>query len=46
MLLEGWMLTRPLIGYYRERGVLKEIDGRRGVDEVTAAIESACRPQV
>jgi adenylate kinase len=28
--------TAPLIGYYRERGLLREIDGNRPVDEVTA----------
>lgn len=28
--------TAPLIGYYRERGLLREIDGNRPIDEVTA----------
>jgi adenylate kinase len=28
--------TSPLIGYYRERGLLREIDGNRPVEEVTA----------
>jgi adenylate kinase len=28
--------TAPLIGYYRERGLLREIDGNRPVEEVTA----------
>lgn len=28
--------TEPVIGYYRERGLLREIDGDRGIDEVTA----------
>jgi len=28
--------TEPLIGYYRERGLLREIDGNRPVDEVTS----------
>ncbi len=28
--------TAPLIGYYRERGLLHEIDGNRPVEEVTA----------
>jgi adenylate kinase len=28
--------TAPLIGYYRERGLLREIDGNRPVAEVTA----------
>ena len=30
--------TAPLIGYYRERGLLREIDGNRSVDEVTAGM--------
>ncbi len=30
--------TAPLIGYYRERGLLREIDGNRPVDEVTAGM--------
>ncbi|HEX4965729.1 MAG TPA: adenylate kinase [Thermoanaerobaculia bacterium] len=28
--------TAPLIGYYRERGLLRQIDGNRPVDEVAA----------
>jgi adenylate kinase len=28
--------TSPLIGYYRERGLLRELDGNRPVEEVTA----------
>jgi len=28
--------TEPLIGYYRERGLLREIDGNRPIEEVTA----------
>jgi adenylate kinase len=28
--------TEPLIGYYRERGLLREIDGNRPVEEVTS----------
>lgn len=28
--------TAPLIGYYRERGLLREIDGNRPIEEVTA----------
>jgi adenylate kinase len=28
--------TEPLIGYYRQRGLLREIDGNRPVEEVTA----------
>ena len=33
--------TEPLIGYYRERGLLREIDGHRPVDEVTAHMFAA-----
>ncbi len=31
--------TRPLVGYYRARGLLKEINGDADVDDVTARIE-------
>jgi adenylate kinase len=30
--------TAPLIGYYRERGLLREIDGNRPVEDVTAEV--------
>ena len=30
--------TAPLIGYYRERGLLREIDGNRPVEDVTSDI--------
>jgi len=30
--------TAPLIGYYRERGLLREIDGNRPIEDVTAAM--------
>jgi adenylate kinase len=30
--------TAPLIGYYRERGLLREIDGNRPVEDVTSEI--------
>jgi len=33
--------TAPLIGYYRERGLLREIDGNRPIDEVTARLLDA-----
>jgi adenylate kinase len=33
--------TAPLIGYYRERGLLREIDGDRPVDDVTASLFAA-----
>ncbi|MDT8902666.1 adenylate kinase [Anaeroselena agilis] len=35
--------TQPLIGYYREKGLYTEIDGRQGIDEVLAAIETSLR---
>jgi adenylate kinase len=33
--------TRPLVDYYRERGLLKVIDANQGEDEVTADIVAA-----
>jgi adenylate kinase len=33
--------TAPLIGYYRERGLLREIDGHLPVGEVTASVFAA-----
>jgi len=33
--------TSPLIAYYRERGLLVEIDGERSIDEVEAALRAA-----
>ncbi len=30
--------TTPLIGYYRQRGLLREIDGNRPIEEVTAGL--------
>jgi adenylate kinase len=33
--------TEPLIGYYRERGLLREIDGNRPVEEVTSRMYAA-----
>jgi adenylate kinase len=33
--------TAPLLDYYRERGLLVEIDGNRSIDEVTADIINA-----
>jgi adenylate kinase len=33
--------TAPLIAYYRGRGVLREIDGEGGVDEVAKRLEQA-----
>ncbi len=33
--------TAPLIPYYRDHGVLKEVDGMRGIEEVAKAISGA-----
>ncbi len=33
--------TSPLVAYYRERGLLVEIDGERSIDEVEAALRAA-----
>jgi adenylate kinase len=33
--------TEPLVDYYRGRGLLKTVDGMRGVGDVTAAIREA-----
>ncbi len=37
--------TKPLVGYYRERGVLCVVDGSGAPDGVTEAIRKVCRPQ-
>ena len=34
-------LTEPLVSYYREKGLLKTVDGMAPVEEVTAAIRRA-----
>lgn len=34
-------LTEPLVAYYRERGLLRTVDGMASVEEVTAAIRRA-----
>ncbi len=33
--------TAPLVAYYRERGILKEIDGMGSVDDVSSRVEAA-----
>jgi adenylate kinase len=33
--------TEPLVAYYRERGLLAEVDGMGTIDEVAARIEEA-----
>ncbi|WP_340150280.1 adenylate kinase [uncultured Sneathiella sp.] len=33
--------TAPLLPYYRKKGVLKQVDGMAGIDEVTAEMEAA-----
>ena len=35
--------TKPLVDYYRERGVLAEVDGFGSVDEVAARIQDSIR---
>jgi adenylate kinase len=35
--------TAPLLPYYRERGVLRTVDGMAGIDEVTRQVEAALR---
>lgn len=32
--------TAPLLPYYEEKGLIRNIDGMQGIDEVTAAIEA------
>jgi adenylate kinase len=34
-------LTEPLVGYYREHGLVKTVDGMQPVEEVTASIRRA-----
>jgi adenylate kinase len=34
-------LTEPLVSYYRDKGLLKSVDGMAAVEEVTAAIRRA-----
>ena len=33
--------TAPLLPYYRKKGILKQVDGMAGIDEVTAELEAA-----
>src|SRR5690606_16722217 len=33
--------TAPILPYYREKGLLKEVDGMQSMDQVTADIEAA-----
>jgi len=35
--------TEPLIAYYREKGLLRQVDGSRSVDQVGAAVDALCR---
>ena len=35
--------TAPLLPFYRAKGLVREIDGMRSIDQVTAAIEGALR---
>jgi adenylate kinase len=36
--------TAPLVGYYRERGLLRELDGERSLEDVYAQIEATVAP--
>ena len=36
-----WDQTSPLIGYYTEKGILVDIDGNQGIDDVTEALKDA-----
>ncbi|WP_224702635.1 adenylate kinase [Devosia aquimaris] len=36
--------TAPLVDYYRQRGLVKTVDGMAPVDQVTAAIKAAITP--
>lgn len=38
-LREYYKKTAPLIGYYYAKGMLKQVDGMAGIDEVTAQVE-------
>ncbi len=33
--------TSPLVEYYRQRGILREVDGNQPIDDVTAALRAA-----
>jgi adenylate kinase len=37
--------TEPVIGFYRERGLLAEVDGIGDVDEIAQRIDQALRPR-
>lgn len=37
--------TAPLLDYYREKGLLREVDGEQDIDQVTAAIAAILRGQ-
>jgi adenylate kinase len=37
--------TAPLLDYYREKGLLREVDGEQDIDRVTAAIAAILRGQ-
>ncbi|HOT91338.1 MAG TPA: adenylate kinase [Anaerolineae bacterium] len=36
-----WEQTSPLIGYYRDKGILVDIDGAQSIDAVTEALKAA-----
>ena len=35
--------TKPLIGYYSDAGILREVDGETPIDEVALALMAAVR---
>ncbi len=35
--------TAPLTAYYRQKGVLREVDGSKSVDEVSEAVKAVCQ---
>ena len=37
--------TAPLVAYYREKGVLRTVNGMAPIPEVTAAIDKALPPE-
>ena len=41
--LEQYAQTAPLVDYYRERGLLRQVDGERPIDEVWNEVQSILR---
>ena len=36
-----WEQTSPLVDYYRQQGILLDIDGNQAIDDVTGALNAA-----